>query len=246
VLSLGIYTVLFAAVFKFVPDVKISWRDTWVGGALTAVLFLIGKYGLSFYLSRGSATSVFGAAGSLAALLIWIYYSAQIFFFGAEFTQVYARRMGNKILPDDDAVALDGAERAKAGLGEEKTSGSPTRDTPWRDVGLEEAREPARPKKVREMSGPRNGWAPQIVAAGGLALGVAAGIAAWLRERHDPVRRARMDLAKWRLDKLESRLSTIQKYDRRAHELDIDRRLSDTASRCYRAQRELHKSQWKR
>jgi hypothetical protein len=209
VLSLGVYTLLFAAVYKFVPDVKISWRDTWVGGGITAVLFLIGKYGLGFYLSRGSATSVFGAAGSLAALLIWIYYSSQIFFFGAEFTQVYARRKGEQIVPDEDAMPIEGAERAKAGANAEKRSGSPTRQDSRR---LDEGRITRRPVVVRQG----RGLPPQLVAAGGLALGVAAGVASWLRERHDPVRHARLDLTKWRLDKLEGRLANVQRVERRA------------------------------
>jgi hypothetical protein len=83
------------------------------------------------------------------------------------------------------------------------------------------------------------------MAAGGLALGVAAGIATWLRQRHDPVRKARIDLTKWRLDKLESRLSDVQKFERRAREMDINRRLADTVQRAHAVERELHKKQWK-
>ena len=246
-LSLGVYTLLFGAVYKFVPDVKISWRDTWVGGGITALLFLIGKYGLGFYLSRGSATSVFGAAGSLAALLVWIYYSSQIFFFGAEFTQVYSRRKGDQIVPDEDAMPIEGAQRAKAGASQEKRSGSPTRPPAEPEPRFPgEGRMTARPVLMRDMAAPRrSGWTPGIMAAGGLALGVAAGVASWLREKHDPVRHARLDLTKWRLDKLESRLGNVQRVERRAREIDLDRRLGDMDQRVHRVVRELHKKQWK-
>jgi membrane protein len=92
VITLGVYTLLFALIFKVVPDIEISWRDVGVGAFLTAVLFKIGEYALAFYFERSDPTSTFGAAGSIILLLLWVYYSAQILFLGAEFTQVYARR----------------------------------------------------------------------------------------------------------------------------------------------------------
>jgi membrane protein len=98
-LSFGILTLLFAMIYKYLPDVKIAWRDVWTGAALTALLFTLGKYGLGTYLGRASPGSAYGAAGSLAILLVWIYYSSVIIFFGAEFTQVYARRRGSRIKP---------------------------------------------------------------------------------------------------------------------------------------------------
>ncbi|MDB6135616.1 MAG: ribonuclease [Verrucomicrobiales bacterium] len=96
ILSFGLVTVLFAAMFKFLPKTAIQWRDVWVGGAVTALLFSIGKFGLEQYLARSNPTSGYGAAGALALILVWVYYSAQIFFFGAEFTEVYARRLGSR------------------------------------------------------------------------------------------------------------------------------------------------------
>jgi membrane protein len=90
VVSLVAMTILIAAIFKILPEAEIVWRHVWLGAAVTAVLFTIGQFALSFYLSN--AGSAYGAAGSFAVFLIWVYYSAQIFFFGAEFTQVYARR----------------------------------------------------------------------------------------------------------------------------------------------------------
>jgi membrane protein len=88
-LSLAVLTVLFAALFKVLPDTHIAWRNVWLGGAVTAVLFTVGNFLLSFYL--GNAGSVYGAVGSVMVFLLWVYYSAQILFLGAEFTQVYAR-----------------------------------------------------------------------------------------------------------------------------------------------------------
>jgi membrane protein len=104
VIALGVTTVLFALIFKVIPDVEISWRDVWVGSFLTAVLFTIGKLALSLYIGKSSVTSAFGVAGSLVALVLWVYYSSQILFLGAEFTQIYARRFGQQIRPSEHAV----------------------------------------------------------------------------------------------------------------------------------------------
>jgi membrane protein len=95
---------LFAMIFKFLPDAKIQWRDVWIGAALTAVLFLIGKWALGLYLGSGAAGSAYGAASSLITLLLWIYYSSQILLFGAEFTQVYSDEFGSHVVPSDFAV----------------------------------------------------------------------------------------------------------------------------------------------
>ena len=97
--SLLILTLIFAVLYKFLPDVNISWGDVWVGGAVTALLFTLGKIFLGSYLGRISISSAYGAAGSLVVMLLWVYYSAQIIFVGAEFTQVYARKYGREISP---------------------------------------------------------------------------------------------------------------------------------------------------
>ena len=102
-LSFGVVTALFALMFKFLPDAVIAWKDVWLGAAITAVLFTVGKFGLGFYLGASSVASAYGAAGSLIVLLLWVYYSSQIFFFGAEFTQVWANRFGSHVIPADDA-----------------------------------------------------------------------------------------------------------------------------------------------
>ena len=96
VISLCVVTVLFAMIFRFLPDERIVWRDVWLGAAFTSVLFVIGKFALGFYLGRAATSSSYGAAGSLVVLLLWVYYSAQILFFGAEVTQVWARQHGSK------------------------------------------------------------------------------------------------------------------------------------------------------
>jgi membrane protein len=82
--------------FKVLPDVEVPWRDVWIGALATAVLFTLGKYLIGLYLGRGTTTSAYGAAGSLMAILIWVYYSAQILFFGAELTQTYAATYGSR------------------------------------------------------------------------------------------------------------------------------------------------------
>jgi membrane protein len=114
-LSIGVTTVLFALIYKLLPDVTIAWRDVWYGAAITAVLFTIGKFAIGLYLGRSSVGSVFGAAGSLVILLVWIYYSAQIVFFGAEVTQVYARTRGSTIRPAPNAEPLSAEERTRQG-----------------------------------------------------------------------------------------------------------------------------------
>lgn len=106
VVSFASTTLLFALIFKVIPDVKISWRDVLLGAVMTAVLFSIGKSAIGLYLGQSAPASTYGAAGSLIVLLLWVYYSAQILFLGAEFTQVYANRFGREIVPDDNAVSL--------------------------------------------------------------------------------------------------------------------------------------------
>jgi len=96
VISFGVITALFAMIFKVLPDVKISWRDVWIGAVTTALLFNLGKLLIGLYLGRSSVTSPYGAAGSLVIVLWWVYYSAQILFFGAKLTQVYSERYGSR------------------------------------------------------------------------------------------------------------------------------------------------------
>ena len=120
-ISFVVITFLFAMIFKFLPEIQIAWKDVWLGAAVTSALFTLGKFLIGLYLGRSEVGTNFGAAGSLAILLIWIYYSAQILFFGAEFTQVYANRYGSKIIPDPGMVKITEQERAQKGIPHQET-----------------------------------------------------------------------------------------------------------------------------
>jgi membrane protein len=104
VISLGVVTLLFALLFKLVPDAKIAWRDVWIGGVVTALLFTLGKFVIGLYLGKSGISSAYGAAGSLVLLVIWVYYSSCILLFGAEFTQVFSSRFGSRIEPAENAM----------------------------------------------------------------------------------------------------------------------------------------------
>lgn len=116
VLSFIVTTLLFGLIYKFLPDVKITWSDVLVGAAITSLLFSLGRYLLGLYLGNSSFGSTYGAAGSLVVILAWVYYAAQILFFGAEFTQVYARRYGSQIVPDKNAIPITNEARAEQGM----------------------------------------------------------------------------------------------------------------------------------
>jgi membrane protein len=109
-----VFIALFAALFKFLPDVRIAWRDVWLASAITAVLFSLGKVGIGIYLGRSSLGSAYGAAGSLVVLLVWVYYAAVIFFLGAELSQVWARAHGRGFEPKEGAELT---ERDQAHVG---------------------------------------------------------------------------------------------------------------------------------
>ena len=114
--SAVVVILLFALIFKLLPDAKIAWHDVWVGAGLTTALFLVGKALIGAYLGRSSYGSAYGAAGSLVVLLVWIYYSSQILFFGAEFTQVYANRYGSQIRPSSNAEPATERSREQQGM----------------------------------------------------------------------------------------------------------------------------------
>ena len=113
VFDLAVIVLLFAMIFKFLPDAEIEWRDVWVGAIMTAILFGIGKWVLGLYLGSGAAGSAYGPASSLITLLLWVYYSSQILLFGAEFTQVYADQAGREVKPDAYAVRVETKEVQK-------------------------------------------------------------------------------------------------------------------------------------
>jgi membrane protein len=116
VVSLVVITLLFAMIYRSLPDAKVAWKDVWLGAFITTVLFIVGKYLIGLYLGHTSTASAYGAAGSLAVLLIWLYYSAQIFLFGAEFTKAYANQYGSRIVPAENAVPVTEEARAEQGI----------------------------------------------------------------------------------------------------------------------------------
>jgi membrane protein len=121
VVTIGMVILVFALIYKVLPDVVIQWRDVWIGATITAVLFVLGQLLLSLYLGLANPGTAFGAAGSLVVLLVWIYYSAQIVFFGAEVTQVYATEYGSGITPKKGAEFVTEEKRAQQGLGSSAT-----------------------------------------------------------------------------------------------------------------------------
>ncbi|MEO8249846.1 MAG: YihY/virulence factor BrkB family protein [Burkholderiales bacterium] len=118
VVSLGLATVLFAMIFKFMPSVDVEWRDVWVGAIVTALLFTIGKYLIGLYIGKSGTSDTFAAAGSVVVLLVWVYYAAQIFLLGAEFTKVYANAHGSV-----SGVKAVAATEAQAKAAEHGTNG---------------------------------------------------------------------------------------------------------------------------
>src|SRR4051812_29570740 len=114
VFDFAVVVMLFAMIFKFLPDAEVQWRDVWIGAIMTAIFFGIGKWALGLYLGSGAAASAYGAASSLITLLLWIYYSSQILLFGAEFTQVYANWAGRRVAPSEHAVPIETKEIERA------------------------------------------------------------------------------------------------------------------------------------
>jgi membrane protein len=127
IISFVVISLLFAMLFKVLPDAKIAWNDVWIGAVITALLFTVGKFLLGLYIGRSSVGSAYGAAGSLIVILIWIYYSSQILFLGAEFTKVYANKYGSLIQPDEDAMAVTEEVRAQQGIPHKQRSSKTTK-----------------------------------------------------------------------------------------------------------------------
>lgn len=156
IVSFGVITLLFALIFKYIPDTDITWKDVMIGAAITALLFTIGRFAIGMYIGRSSTASTFGAAGSLVIILLWVYYSAVILFLGAEFTQVYANTYGSKVVPDADAVPLSEQARIKQGIPRREdveeaaaTDKSVERTAREREQRGADARQPAPPSETR-------------------------------------------------------------------------------------------------
>ncbi len=110
VITLLAISVLFSIIFKFLPDADVKWKDVRVGAVTTAILFMVGKFAISLYLNKGKPASAFGAAGSMIIVLLWVYYSSIILYFGALFTRNYAQAIGRHIYPNDYAVFIEQVE----------------------------------------------------------------------------------------------------------------------------------------
>jgi membrane protein len=120
VISLAVITVAFAVIFKLLPDVKVAWRDVWLGAAVTSLLFTLGKFLIGLYLGKSAVASAYGAAGSLVIIVVWVYYSAQILLFGAEFTKVWTKRRGSGFKIEKMAKPVTAEARAEQGMGKKR------------------------------------------------------------------------------------------------------------------------------
>ena len=212
VFSIGVVAVLFAMLFKFLPDAKVRWRDVWLGGIITSILFTIGKYLLTLYLSRGTTTSAYGAAGSFAALLIWVYYSAQILFFGAEFTQVYARTYGTKPEPAENAIPLTEEKREQQGIGHD-------RDKKARQAIARPLPEVRTRLVVKEKPVPVGGGALKDVAVvvGGLLVGYVVGVKGLVQH----IIRGQLDGHQLLRPGVPQRLAAVEQRVRRIHDPEV-------------------------
>jgi membrane protein len=119
VISFGFVAFLFAMIFKLLPKAKVAWADVWIGAAVTAVLFFVGRWFVLLYLGKTLIVSLYGSAGPLVVILLWAFYSAQVLLFGAEFTAIYASECGSRLVAADDAVAV--REPAKSNEAARKT-----------------------------------------------------------------------------------------------------------------------------
>lgn len=122
VVSFVAITGSFALIFNLLPDVKIAWRDVWLGAAVTSLFFSVGKSLIGLYLGKSAVASAYGAAGSLVIIVVWVYYSAQILLLGAEFTKVWTKRRGSGFAPENTAVPVTEEARAEQGLGPRRSA----------------------------------------------------------------------------------------------------------------------------
>lgn len=159
VVSFAVISVLFAIIYKVLPDVEIAWSDVWIGAAGTSLLFVIGNELIGLYLGRAGVGSIYGAAGSLVVLLVWIYYSAQLLLLGAEFTQVYANKYGSRPGPARDASFANQETRAASGA----QTGAETKPT---------EREAAQPQRAGLFNRLFGAYGPLLV---GVLLGMLLG-----------------------------------------------------------------------
>lgn len=268
VVSVGVLTLLFAFMFRALPDAQIEWRSTWVGAVLTAVLFTIGKYGLALYFRFGAPASAFGAVGSLAAVLIWIFYSAQIFFFGAEFTYVYAQARGHAIAPSRHARPLTKFDETESATPSNKPPppGAPSANavkrreiaSPYSAVLGPHARSGARkinPQVLQQLAQHQATVRSYLAAGAGLAVGALIGGYGALQARREAKPNAR-DVAAARLDdrirhveRKVGHVSRIQRFVEQENVIDrieqVEHEIRDAARKARRAQHgRSHDGSW--
>jgi YihY family inner membrane protein len=252
VLSSAVITLLFAGMFKLLPDVKIQWRDVWSGAILTAVLFQIGKYLLSWYLGRESATSNFGPAGSAAAsfvaLLIWVYYSGWILFYGAEFTQVYAKTYGSNIVPSEHAEPMTAEARRQQGM--EPKPDAPARVAGGGGGGARVPQFAHGDRRVVTIEQPavmnRQGY---LLAAGGVAAGFIVGAAGVLTGRKYGEPRLKAEEIDQRIKAIEARVGQKKRELRRfGREIELAERVTKIEDKVNeatsRVRRHALKNEW--
>lgn len=259
VVSLAIITAIFAMVYKFLPDVKLDWKDVWLGAAITAALFVIGKYGLTIYFKYASVASPYGAAGSLAALLIWIYYSAAIVFFGAEFTRVYAESTGKEIKPDKYAVKLTRQDRAVRGephpeeLEAAQAADSADRAEPRgrrRVASAAPGAATSEPIGAMPAGNGHSSKAVRYIAAGaGLAVGaLVGGLGAWGMTSDERKIRARLEelRARDRLAEAERHMHRAAKVHDLLERMNVNERLDAVQDRINRIAADAKKAKTRR
>jgi membrane protein len=251
VLSTAVAWVLFAAIFKFIPDAKVEWRDVWVGGLVTAILFTLGRIGLGLYFKFSAPDSTYGAFGSVVAVLLWAYYSSILLFLGAEFTQVWARSHGREIQPDKQSVKVTDGERAQQGLVSDERLQKAARE----DRGHRPPQGRQQPKYVRP---PANLMTPGVspgdgqgglspvqlaMAAGGLVVGAVAGVLGAEYLLHDPkkptARHAAAVRLNDRLDRVEQKIGRVSRLKHYLEEMDVKERIDRVEKEIVRAGRHV-------
>ena len=254
--SIGLLTLLFAMLYRTAPDANIAWRVTWLGAFITAVLFQVGKYALAAYFKFAAPSSAFGAVGSLAAILIWIYYSAQIVFFGAEFTQVYAKQRGPGVRPSKHAQFLSECDETETATPSPQPPGAkppkPVPRQPWNAPSPAQqyaavlaphagTTGPAARARIAASVSRQQAILRTYLAAGAtLAVGALIGGYGALAARNRP-RPGRKDLAAARLDerinRIEQKVSHASQINRFLEKEDVIERIDALEQQIRRAAR---------
>ena len=241
--TIVVATGLFAAIFRVLPDVKIGWRDVMLGAFVTAVLFKLGQYGLALYFKFGSTTSAYGAFGSIIAVLLWAYYSSMILFFGAEFTQAYARRAGRWIEPEENAVKMTEKDRIQQGIPSQDVLAAKAIEQDFGDRAGRGRRvfDVVRRPVVLHVDDPdgRRTATDAAFAAGGLVLGAALGALGVEYLLHDPKkptsRQAAAVKLNERLHKIERKLGSVSRIKDYLEEMDVKDRIDRVEKEVRRA-----------